>query len=301
MTPEVEVELQRTLRIPDDGREYPLPPGLGAFPVFQGRSLPGALPRWRDENPLIVPMHPREAMWLSFLAPWWKPHALKVAIGRVNAISGASHDPDRLTASPQDYVVIPEQPWLDGINSGHGTMRQFVAVGLGENLTVEEQLCEDAIGGMDLTLFAPKPGRFPDAPPEVEQASEACDCCAAPLGVGAGGRMRQEIYADEHGIDTWQQPAISHRRIELVDALDFAAMTGFPVPTTPIDAELYTRYGLPWFDLYDPVRRDIAPAPTLGGIASIAELTAEQHPTIKIHPGQLVTYVRTPQSARGTR
>ena len=24
---------QRTLRIPDDGRDYPLPPGLGRFPL----------------------------------------------------------------------------------------------------------------------------------------------------------------------------------------------------------------------------------------------------------------------------
>ena len=29
----LEVTFQRTLRIPDDGKTYPLPPGLGAFPV----------------------------------------------------------------------------------------------------------------------------------------------------------------------------------------------------------------------------------------------------------------------------
>ena len=28
-----EIEFQRTLRIPDDGRHYPLPPGLGRFPI----------------------------------------------------------------------------------------------------------------------------------------------------------------------------------------------------------------------------------------------------------------------------
>ena len=27
------VEFERTLRIPDDGRDYPLPPGLGNFPL----------------------------------------------------------------------------------------------------------------------------------------------------------------------------------------------------------------------------------------------------------------------------
>ena len=27
------IEFQRTLRIPDDGLEYPLPPGMGGFPL----------------------------------------------------------------------------------------------------------------------------------------------------------------------------------------------------------------------------------------------------------------------------
>ncbi len=27
------IDFQRTLRIPDDNREYPLPPGLGRFPA----------------------------------------------------------------------------------------------------------------------------------------------------------------------------------------------------------------------------------------------------------------------------
>jgi hypothetical protein len=30
---ELEVAFDRTLRIPDDGNTYPLPPGLGAFPI----------------------------------------------------------------------------------------------------------------------------------------------------------------------------------------------------------------------------------------------------------------------------
>jgi hypothetical protein len=31
LQPKVSVEIQRTLRIPDDGKDYPLPPGLGAL------------------------------------------------------------------------------------------------------------------------------------------------------------------------------------------------------------------------------------------------------------------------------
>ena len=29
----LKIEFQRTLRIPDDGKHYPLPPGLGHFPL----------------------------------------------------------------------------------------------------------------------------------------------------------------------------------------------------------------------------------------------------------------------------
>lgn len=29
----VSIDFQRTLRIPDDGKEYPLPPGMGSFPL----------------------------------------------------------------------------------------------------------------------------------------------------------------------------------------------------------------------------------------------------------------------------
>src|SRR6201999_2702855 len=100
----------------------------------------------------------------------------------------------------QDYVVIPDQPWLDGINAGDGFIRQFVAVPLGAGLTVEGQLTgHEEQGGMTLALHAPRPGRFPDEPP-APMWTDGVRLAAAPMemsmGLGAGGRMRQEIYAD---------------------------------------------------------------------------------------------------------
>src|SRR4051812_49113255 len=123
------VTLHRTLRIPDDSGEYPLPPSLGPMAVDAVA-----------DNEFVVPMHRSEAMWLDFGAPSWKPHALKVGIGGVDAISGETFELATLTPEPQDYVVIPDQPWLDGINAGDGFIRQFVAVPLGDGLTVEGQL-----------------------------------------------------------------------------------------------------------------------------------------------------------------
>jgi hypothetical protein len=63
------IDLQRTLRIPDDGKRHPLPPGLGSFPL---RHLDDFTPRgpenWRERGGVIMPMHQAEAMWLNFTA-----------------------------------------------------------------------------------------------------------------------------------------------------------------------------------------------------------------------------------------
>lgn len=39
LTRHVSIVFQRTLRIPDDGTVYPLPPGLGAFPIRRVRDF----------------------------------------------------------------------------------------------------------------------------------------------------------------------------------------------------------------------------------------------------------------------
>ena len=41
---------------------------------------------------------------------------------------------------PQNYVVVPGQPWLDGYCVEKGIIRQFVAMPLGQGYSVEEQL-----------------------------------------------------------------------------------------------------------------------------------------------------------------
>jgi len=79
---------QRTLRIPDDGKNYPLPPGLGAFPILKVADYKDRLPKdWIEHGGVFIPMYQREALWISFHARHWKPNAAKIAIGKVNAIS----------------------------------------------------------------------------------------------------------------------------------------------------------------------------------------------------------------------
>ncbi|HEU4477645.1 MAG TPA: hypothetical protein VFR80_03945, partial [Pyrinomonadaceae bacterium] len=47
--------LQRTLRLPDDGKTYPLPPGLGAFPVLRVSDYEDKVPQqWREQGGFFV-------------------------------------------------------------------------------------------------------------------------------------------------------------------------------------------------------------------------------------------------------
>jgi len=166
------VQFQRTLRIPDDGKTYPLPPGFGAFPVRRVDDYLDRVPdEWRDRGGVFVPMYQREAMWILFQGEHWKPRAVKIGIGKVCAITGErwseSLAKQRGRGAPQNYVVTPPQPWLDGICSGRGTIRQFVAMPLGMGYTVEGQVTgEERFGGIQLKVFEPRPGRFPDRPPQ---------------------------------------------------------------------------------------------------------------------------------------
>ncbi len=187
-------------------------------------------------------------------------------------------------------MVIPEQPWLDGINAGDGFVRQFVAVALGEGLTVEGQLtgAED-VGGLQLALFASRPGRFPDDPPFVEGHEDLCVMAgAAPMGVAAGGRLRQEIYADEHGLATWQPEPVATVHLDLVDALAFEALTGRAAPPPVVDAATYTQFGFPWFDLIDATGEDIAAAERLADVRSLADLEGRDEQPLPIPEAQVI-------------
>ena len=280
--PHFTVAFHRTLRIPDDGRTYPLPPGLGALPIIKlddhlqliaSKDVPGAQ--------AVIPMYQREALWLGFNVPSWRPHAVKVAIGRVNAVSGAPMD-RILRDNPQDYIVCPDQPWLDGINTGHQAIRQFVAMPLGLGYTVEAGVtAQEAFGGMQITVFDPVPGRFPDEPPPPTEPSPMSppQRMAQPMGLGAGGVMRQKIYPDPYGIETWEQSHYGSVTVHIVNSLQFRELTGIEPPPTPIDAKTYTEYGLPWFDLYDEFKGDLAPSDRLATAKTIAARDQEREET----------------------
>jgi hypothetical protein len=129
----LEITFHRTVRMPDDDKLHQLPASLGVFPLFNVNAYADSLPsELVHQGGVFLPMWQREALWINFEAPYGQKYALRVFVGRVNAVSGLTRDESSQTIDEsdplQDYVVIPGQQWLDGICVAPGLVRQFVAM-----------------------------------------------------------------------------------------------------------------------------------------------------------------------------
>jgi hypothetical protein len=296
------VTFQRTLRIPDDGKTYPLPPTLGRFPVHQVKEYANRIPReWKERGGVLMPMYQREALWLAFDGAAWPPNAVQVGVGNINAVSGTTWE-DHLSADPQNYIVAPDQMWLDGINAGEGTIRQFVAMPLGMGYTIEAQLTgKENVGGVQIRAFEPKPGRFPDRPPARETELLSAYGAAMPMraaglggrmGIGAGGRMAQKIYPDKYGLDTWDQENFGSVFIHIVNSEQYQEITGHKPPPSPVNAKTYTEHGFPWFELYEEHRATVSKSEKLSNVRSVNEIDvskgkAKSDDAVEIDPAQI--------------
>jgi len=374
------VSFHRTLRIPEDGRAYPLPAGFGRLPILRVEDYAKRVPeKWIEQGGFIIPLYQREALFLEFAGVKWRPTIAKVSVGHVNAISGKSHDL-QIRPHRQDYVLIPDQRWLDGINSGDGSVSQFVAMPLGQGYTVEAQVTdEEKCGGFQLAVFDPRPGRFPDENParrkeavtarkrrtaqqelfrllpkreaqvirslqmrtlsrvasELGMSKEAIRTIVAgveaqfenalgsdgfwgvipyphleeefeksevkfslraedEMGIAAGGRIRQQIFEDTYGAESWDGSAYRDIAIHIVNSEAYHRITGLPAPPSPITADVYARQKIPWYSDYNEPARSVAPVSIFKRILSIGRIdknrgvTDDEMPPRSIQPEDIV-------------
>jgi hypothetical protein len=270
----VSIKFNRTLRIPDDGKDYPLPPGLGCFPIRHVDDFASTVPPgWMKRGGVMLPMYQSEAMWMSFRSRVDKesrvrfPFAIKIAAGKINAVTGQMWTPG-LHEDPQDYVVVPKQPWLDGFCVKKGTIRQFVAMPLGHGYTAEEQITDSAqAGGVQIIVYPMRREAFERLRllETVKRDFVTFHCCFPPetsmeMGLGAGGRMKQGARCFVH----------------IANSQSWHAITGDRPPTKAPTAGEYTESGLPWFDYYadGPI---VDGSPILDGVKSIGEVWKKQH------------------------
>jgi len=293
----VAIKFRRTFRIPNDGGIYPLPPGFEQFPVRRIPALAAQIPpTWRESGDIAIPLRQAEALWIDFYDGFSPPAAVKVGTGLVNAINGQAWT-DGLPATPQGYVVLPEQPWLDGYCVEPGIIRQFVAASLGSRNTAEEQLEGTSHGGLQFEVFSIKPSVYlqkivrPEMPETIEQlvdaaiwemifshhrarrAKECCPVVPGPgMGMAAGGAMEQEIYEDQWGADAWDLERPARFWVHLCDAHLWRDLTGEAPPGKPMSAVDYAAEGLPWYDYYNDDRVVLKGSERLGSLKTTAEL-----------------------------
>lgn len=108
-------------------------------------------------------------MWINFKSK--KRYAIKINVGGVNVISGEPVVENAATTlrrrqklsqnQPiQDYVVVPDQKWLDGISNSTGQVRQFVAMSMGSGHSIEAQVTgQDVVGGIQIEITPEKEPR----------------------------------------------------------------------------------------------------------------------------------------------
>ena len=244
-----------------------------------------------------MPMFQADALWLNFSSINQTrepeedyPIAIKIGTGKICAVSGDDWSPS-LNRDPQDYVVVPHQPWIDGYNVGEDIVKQFIAAPLGQGYTVEEQLRENAdTGGIQIQAF-PMKRKFYDemiremnarlmrsaimpSAPSISFSEESTDNVMAcmDMGLAAGGRMRQEIYSDYHDFDAWDLRNSQRCFVTLANAEQWMDLTGEEPPLSPMSAHTYTEHNLPWFDYYGGDQEAIAGAKKLQNIKSVKDI-----------------------------
>ncbi len=305
----ISIGFERTIRVPDDDKRHYLPPSLGNFPIrhIEDYDL-GSKNKLKKRGGILIPMFQADALWLNFnhkcnysLVEDFdidrsSPIALKVATGKICAISGNTWS-EGLSEKKQNYVVLPEQPWLDGYNDSKGSVRQFVAAQLGKGLTVEKQLTgNEEVGGIQIQAFPLKKKYYEKLISErIEEAKEAAARAEkrykenvlysmAPssmgenleMGLAAGGRIQQEIYDDPYGVEYWDTNKSQRCFVTLANATQWMKITGEEPPISPMNSEEYNRAGGVWYDYYDDDHKAIKGAKKLGKVKSIKKLSKEK-------------------------
>lgn len=279
---ELRIDFQRTLRIPDNDKDYPLPPGLGSFPLRHVDDFANRVPSaWIQHGGVMLPMYQSEALWVNFGGHY--PFAVKVATGKINAVTGEKWVKG-LNRDPQDYMSTSEQPWLDGYCVEKGVIRQFVAMPLGSGYSAEEQITGEAEhGGLQIVVYPLKKkvyeqlGRSVSRVIFAKQMLASCGTMQGPaMGLAPGGKMRQEIYDDEFDLADWDLRHSSRCFVHIANSMVWKDITGEYPPTVPPTAREYSNAGLPWFDFYNDNGTAVKGSDVLSKLKSVVKLGKEK-------------------------
>lgn len=314
------VEFNQTLRTPDDGNTYRLPPHFGALPLRHVDDFPQKAPLdWLRDGGVMLALYQSDAMWLRFQAQYVSerdthyPLAVRVATGKINAITGSGWT-SALQCEPQDYLVVPGQTWLQGYCPRTGLVRQFVAAPLEAGSKTDEQtIGETDHGGLQLQVCPMKRDvferRFPKIDPKLQFPTYGAKLLsqmkpgvvhstATESGLPADGKKTLDIYDDPFDLSDWDVEHSSSCFVHIANSLLWRLITDSEPTTRASTAETYAGYEIPWFDHYKDRLTSAAMTSTLSKLKSAFTLGFEKdesslpEKTIDYHAGLQPNQVR---------
>lgn len=160
------LRLERILRRQGGNEDTAEEPGLGFFTLHAwgegGRGRPFLAGRRAS---VFVYVGRREAVRVCLTGRGWKPNAVKLGWGEVNAITGTRWWVPP-SDGPRDYLVCPPEAGLSSGFVGPHDRGQFVAgqaePGVGAGGSVK----------LRVAVFEPRPGIWPDVPDEDADYSD---------------------------------------------------------------------------------------------------------------------------------
>ena len=280
------IDFRRTLRLPNNDRTYPLPPGLGRFPLLHVEDYAAKLPSaWAAHGGVMLPMFQADALWINFSSSFKEgyPFAVQIAVGRINALSGERWR-NELSSLTQDYLVAPDQPWLDGFCLRKGLTRQFVARPLGESRMASEPDGDDAIfDGLQIAVYPMKRERYQALADRRLTDGFAIDFSGdEPIGQQPAHLLQGNVYVDEYGCEAWDQQAVSRCFVHMLNSEQWTRATGRPMPGNAPTAAAYQEAGLPWCACYQEPKKVMLPG--LGILANLDEMPLEATRDVESRP-----------------
>lgn len=94
----------------------------------------------------------------------------------------------------------------------------------------------------------------------------------APMGIAAGGKLVQDIYADTNPKHIWNKSNIRLVNIHILNSFTFEEVTHIVPPPTPITANMYNDLKLPVFLLEEELNDRVDGGNSLKGIQSVSAM-----------------------------
>ena len=201
--------------------------------------------------------------------------------------------------------MVPDQPWLDGFCVEPGLIQQFVAMPLGGGHTIEEQLTGEAeFGGLQLEVTPMKAGVYAKRRAEQKPLQGvvgknqsnfslhySCKLSKPEMGLGKGGRMRQQVYDDKNKAGDWDTSQAKCCFVQIANSQTWRDITGSRPPTKPMSPAEYVKYGLPWFEFYkdEPV---VGGSNELKGTETVADLNKKEGVEMEDNSPLPITQIR---------